>query len=78
MRTAAGHGKYDDNAPIRSHFKFNAPITNPAAKYSICSLEKFDVAVKWVDAHILEGLVNVLKVGARHITKVPYRGLSDL
>jgi hypothetical protein len=78
VRAAAGHGKYNDNAPIRLHFKFNAPITNPTTEYSICSFKKFDVSVMWVGAHVLEGLVNVLKVGAWHITKVPCRGLSDL
>jgi hypothetical protein len=30
----------------------------------------------WVRAHVLEGLVDALKVGTRHIAKVARSGLS--
>jgi hypothetical protein len=76
MGTAPGHGEYDDNTLIRTDFKFNAPITDPTTQYSISSLEEFYVPVIWIGAHILEGLVNVLKGGTRHIAKVARRRLS--
>jgi hypothetical protein len=76
MGTAPGHGEYDDNTLIRTDFKFDTPITDPTTQYSISPLEEFYVPVIWVGSHVLESIVDVLKIGARYITKVARCGLS--
>jgi hypothetical protein len=74
--TAAGDSEHDDNTLIRMHFKFNAPIPNPATYYSIGSLQEFDIAMVGIGAHVFECVVNMLKIGARDVAKITLSWLS--
>jgi hypothetical protein len=76
MGIAPGHGEYDDNTLIRMNLKFKAPIADPATQYSFGSSEEFNVTMIRVGAHVLEGIIDALKVGTRHIAKVARSWLS--